>query len=105
MSCEEFFSGKTAAPQLISLENGFQPELRKEFVSTQVPQAAAVNEDPKTMSEKELRDGFQQLKKENTDLKNEVSQKAVRIRQLESQLEAVGIAPVGKMARSTSTVQ
>lgn len=53
MTCSEFFEGKVAAPKLISLENGFQPELRKDFVSTQAPQQNAT-EEVKAMTEKEV---------------------------------------------------
>jgi hypothetical protein len=34
LTAQEFFSGKSANPRMIDLENGFTPKSKKEFVSS-----------------------------------------------------------------------
>lgn len=90
MSADEWFEGKTSKPVLISLEKGFVPSVKKEFVTdAPAPVAAAPKQ---TMSEKDYQDAFHALRKENEALKNEVAQKDVKIRQLETQLESLTAA-------------
>jgi len=87
LTIDEFFAGKTAPPKLISLETGFTAAAAKEFVTTAAPPEAIDVHGPK--SEKEYQDAYHRLNKENDDLKNQVSQRDVRIRQLEAQLETL----------------
>lgn len=86
MSADEWLGGKTAKPKLVSLENGFvPPTAKKEFKSdapANVDSGMAV-----PTSEKEYQDAYHKLRKENDKMKNEISQKDVKIRQLEVQLE------------------
>ncbi|KAI3639526.1 hypothetical protein MIR68_002220 [Amoeboaphelidium protococcarum] len=88
LSADEWFGGKNGKPTLVSLEKGFVPSAKKEFVTEGISPAQAANDPLKNpQSEKEYQDGFHVLRKENDALKNEVAQKDVRIRQLELQLE------------------
>lgn len=82
LTCDEFFEGKSAKPVLTSLENGFEPEAKQEFVSSAPPPE---EESPLPTTEKEYRDGYYELLAENKALKNEIAQKNVRILQLEAQ--------------------
>jgi coronin-1B/1C/6 len=43
LTADEWFAGKNAKPKLVSLENGFQPSARKEFVS-EAPPAADISD-------------------------------------------------------------
>ncbi|KAJ1566279.1 Coronin-2B, partial [Cladochytrium tenue] len=91
LTADEYFGGKTLPPKLISLENGFVPAAAaKEFVtSAPAPTdiGAAAVRGPQT--EKEYQDAYHSLRKENDDLKNQVSQRDAKIRQLESQIEGL----------------
>ncbi|KAI8816914.1 uncharacterized protein EV422DRAFT_543554 [Fimicolochytrium jonesii] len=89
LTADEFFSGKTSPPKLISLETGFAAATTaKEFVTTAKP-VEAVNEKVPT-TEKEYQDAYHALRKENEDLKNQISNRDARIRQLEAQVESLG---------------
>lgn len=84
LSTEEFFEGKTKAARRTSLEVSFAaatPPRREMSLSKTVKEEA---EEPTT--EEELRDAWKALLRENEQLKNEVAQKSVRIRQLEASL-------------------
>ncbi|KAJ3048671.1 Coronin-2B, partial [Rhizophlyctis rosea] len=87
LTIDEFFAGKTAGPKLISLESGFTAAPAKEFVTSAPPPEEKETKGPST--EKEYQEAYHTLRKENDDLKNQVSQKDVRIRQLEAQLEGL----------------
>jgi len=87
VTVDEFFGGKTAQPKLISLESGFVAPAVKEFVTTAAPQEVVEAKGPST--DKEYQEAYHSLRKENDDLKNQVSQRDVRIRQLEAQLEGM----------------
>ncbi|ORY49053.1 DUF1900-domain-containing protein [Rhizoclosmatium globosum] len=92
LSAADFFAGKDANPKLISLEKGFVPSVSAAaFVTTGTvdlssPGRASGTKSP-AISEKELHEQVTALKKENDDLKAQVTNKDVRIRQLEAQLE------------------
>jgi coronin-1B/1C/6 len=91
LTADEFFSGKTATPKLINLENGFAASTTtKEFVTTAPPPAdvgVAAVKGPST--DKEYQDAYHSLRKENDDLKNQIAQRDAKIRQLEAQLEGL----------------
>lgn len=90
LTAEQWLKGKTSNPILISLEKGFQPAARKEFVPDGTNAAASdAKVDPLKFpqTEKEYQEAFHHLRKENENLKNELAQKEVRIRQLEMQSE------------------
>ncbi|CAG8472219.1 6020_t:CDS:2 [Acaulospora colombiana] len=80
LTADEFFGGKNANPNTISLENGFQVKEKKEFVSSA----------PKE-EEKEYQDAYHQLRQENDDLRNQLAQRDVTIRALTIQLEQLKI--------------
>ncbi|KAJ3008919.1 Coronin-2B [Thoreauomyces humboldtii] len=82
----DFFDGKSAPPKLISLETGFTAPPTREFVTAAVVADATTEKVPQT--EKEYQDAYHTLRKENDDLKNQVSNRDARIRQLEAQVEA-----------------
>ncbi|KAJ3013030.1 Coronin-2B [Thoreauomyces humboldtii] len=81
----DFFNGKSAPPKLISLETGFTAPPTREFVTAAVVADATTEKAPQT--EKEYQDAYHTLRKENDDLKNQVSNRDARIRQLEAQVE------------------
>ncbi|KAI9099368.1 WD40-repeat-containing domain protein [Phlyctochytrium arcticum] len=87
LTLDEFFSGKTANPKLISLETGFTAAPAKEFVTSAPPPDEKNEKAPS--SEKEYQDAYHSLRKENDELKNTVSTRDARIRQLEAQLEGL----------------
>ncbi|KAJ3114896.1 Coronin-2B [Phlyctochytrium bullatum] len=90
LSADEFFSGKTAPPKLISLENGFQATASapREFVtSAPAPTDVGLAAVKGPSTEKEYQEAYHSLRKENEDLKNQLSQRDARIRQLEAQIE------------------
>lgn len=70
----------------MSLEKGFTPAVKKEFVASA---AAQVAEDvaPVPKNDKEYQEAYHKLRQENEDLKNQLAQKDVKIRLLEVQLE------------------
>ncbi|KAJ3288432.1 Coronin-2B [Borealophlyctis nickersoniae] len=87
LTVDEYFAGKTKEPKLMSLESGFTASGPKEFVTSAPPPEVIDVKGPTT--EKEYQDAYHSLRKENDDLKNQVSQRDVRIRQLEAQLETM----------------
>ncbi|KAJ3031684.1 UNVERIFIED_CONTAM: Coronin-2B [Siphonaria sp. JEL0065] len=97
LTADEFFSGKNANPKLISLEKGFVPSIAATtFVTTGTvdmsgggaisPGRVSGTRTP-VATEKELAEQVTVLRKENEDLKSQVNNKDIRIRQLEAQLE------------------
>lgn len=92
LTCEEFFSGKSANPILIDLKDGFVPIKREFSVDTSAAAATlAAMEEKVPTNEKEYKSAYKSLKKENEELKNSLAQKDVKIRQLESQLEQMNL--------------
>jgi len=81
LSSADFFSGKNANPKRISLANGFTAGVRKDINFA----AARVDDEknPEPKNEKEFREAYYKLKKENEDLLNKLALKDVQIRQLE----------------------
>lgn len=80
LSADEFWSGKSANPIRVSLEKGFTAGVRKDINFS----AARIDDDKSTepKSDKEFRDAYYKLKKENEDLLNKLALKDVQIRQL-----------------------
>jgi len=80
MSAAEFWGGKSANPVRVSMEKGFTPGVRKDLNF----QYARIEDDKSTepKTDKEFRDAYYKLKKENEDLQNKLAQKDVEIRKL-----------------------
>lgn len=89
LTAEEFFSGKTAEPKLISLESGFQSGPKKDFVSNVQSASEVVMTEEST--EDDYKTAYDKLRHENEQLKTTLSQKDVKIRQLEIQLEQLSM--------------
>ncbi|KAJ3319789.1 Coronin-2B [Boothiomyces sp. JEL0866] len=89
LTAAEWLSGKTAGPKLISLESGFVPPAPKEFVTTGAATVTPVGTAPPPLNEKEFQEQYQVLKKENEELKSVITQRDIRIRQLEAQLASM----------------
>jgi len=86
LSAADWIGGATAKPKLVSLENGYvAPTAKKEFTTEAPANAAAAPALPS--SDKEYQDAYHRLRKENEKMKSEISQKDVKIRQLEIQIE------------------
>jgi len=81
LTADQFWSGKTENPKKVSLEHGFSAGVRKDINFS----AARIEEDknPEPKNEKEFREAYYKLKKENEDLLNKLALKDVQIRQLE----------------------
>ncbi|KAJ3058457.1 Coronin-2B [Podochytrium sp. JEL0797] len=94
LTSDEFFAGKNADPKLISLEQGFVPSASAAaFVTSGTVDMGATSPGrisgsrTPVLSEKEMQDTVNSLRKENDELKSQVSNKEARIRQLEALLE------------------
>jgi coronin-1B/1C/6 len=85
LSAADFWAGKNAEPKRVSLANGFTPGVRKDINFS----AARIEDEKSTepKSDKEFRDAYYKLKKENEDLLNKLALKDVQIRQLELQIK------------------
>ncbi|CAO3678854.1 unnamed protein product [Umbelopsis ramanniana] len=92
LTADEWFSGKDADPKLISLEDGFQVKAKQEFV-TSAPEESPVSAEPAAIDSKAAAgsmssdEGLAKLRQENDDLKSTISEKDVKIRNLELELE------------------
>jgi coronin-1B/1C/6 len=53
LTAAEWFGGKTANPKTMSLEKGYTPQAKKEFISTATPVAV---EEVKVLNDKEVKD-------------------------------------------------
>ncbi|KAK9718480.1 Coronin-like protein crn1 [Basidiobolus ranarum] len=84
LTADEFFEGKSASPKLVSLETGFVAKSKKAFVSSAPQQAPEEVIHP--TNEKEYQDAYHKLRQENENFKNQIAQKDIKIRQLETQL-------------------
>lgn len=87
MSAEEFFAGKTSRPRRVSLENTFVPALHRELSLPKIAEQDGSSAGEPT-TEAQLREAWQRLTRENGELRQELAQKSVRIRQLEATLES-----------------
>lgn len=94
LSCEEFFKGKTCKPKRISLESAFSgPPQPKREISVESMNGLGksgswdiLTGEDRPEGLEELREAYKLLVKEHKLLKDELSQKNIRIRQLEAQL-------------------
>ncbi|CDH52969.1 actin-binding protein [Lichtheimia corymbifera JMRC:FSU:9682] len=90
LTADEWFAGKNADPKKIDLSAGYQAKEKQDFV----PTAQAVEESKEQDSgastpknEKDYQKAYNELRKENDDLKKVLSQRDVKIRVLEIELE------------------
>jgi coronin-1B/1C/6 len=79
LKADEWFGGKTADPKQTSLAPGFVPAKNQDTSFKTV----AVDE-PKKLSEKELRDENEKLKKKVAHLETELAKRDARLKELES---------------------
>ncbi|KAI8575506.1 hypothetical protein K450DRAFT_261518 [Umbelopsis ramanniana AG] len=111
LTADEWFSGKDADPKTISLEDGFQVKAKQEFV-TSAPEESSVSAEPSAVASKSAAsrsmssdEGIAKLRQENDDLKSTISEKDVKIRNLELELEkmrnALAEANLAKKVAST----
>ncbi|PJF17210.1 Coronin [Paramicrosporidium saccamoebae] len=82
LSASEFFAGKTSCPRRASMEVSFVAPRREMSISSTVLKEE--KEEPTT--EEALREAWRSLSKENGQLKSDLAQKSIRIRQLEAML-------------------
>lgn len=78
VSADEWFSGKTVAPRLISLEGGFKP--RDKPASSFNPDVQKEDEGPAT--EKELREEWKKQKDRISYLESEIAKRDAKIKEL-----------------------
>ncbi|EIE89695.1 hypothetical protein RO3G_14406 [Rhizopus delemar RA 99-880] len=74
LTADEWFEGKDADPKLVDLEAGFTAKAKKEFVPTAAPV-------------EEYQEAYHEARKENEELKGQLSQRDVKIRVLEIEVE------------------
>ncbi|KAG0261627.1 Coronin-like protein crn1 [Actinomortierella ambigua] len=86
LTADQWFSGETKDPKLLSLEKGFTAAPKKEFVAS-APAQVAEEVPVQLKSDKDYQEAYHKLRQENEDLKNQLAQKDVKIRLLEVQLE------------------
>ncbi|CAG8485301.1 2863_t:CDS:10 [Paraglomus brasilianum] len=85
LTAEEFFSGKSANPKLVNLENGFTPKPKKEFVSSAPPEEK--KEEPPVLKTEELQEAYNNLLQKNTDLQKLLDERDAKIASLTAELE------------------
>ncbi|OZJ06460.1 hypothetical protein BZG36_00519 [Bifiguratus adelaidae] len=110
LTADAWFAGENAHPKTIDLESGFTVKAKKEFVTSQPAEAAAPAaatepasdkvSDAKT--EREYQNKYHELQQENADLKNQVTQRDVKIRVLEVELERLKAAMAETSLRESS---
>lgn len=88
LTADEWFEGKNANPKTIDLSAGYKPKEKQEFKVTQQPEAQAASSGTSTpKNEKDYQEAYHELRKENDELKNALSQRDVKIRVLEIELQ------------------
>ncbi|CAG8497612.1 8987_t:CDS:2 [Paraglomus occultum] len=85
LTAEEFFSGKSANPKLVNLENGFTPKPKKEFVSSAPPEEK--KEEPPVLKTEELQEAYNNLLQKNTELQKLLGERDEKIASLTAELE------------------
>ncbi|SAL97018.1 hypothetical protein [Absidia glauca] len=83
LTADEWFQGKDANPNTIDLEAGFSVKEKKAFIPTAQVEETKESED----TDKDYQAAYHELRKENDDLKNSLSQREIKIRVLETELE------------------
>ncbi|KAF7728316.1 Coronin-like protein crn1 [Apophysomyces ossiformis] len=86
LTADEWFGGKNADPKTVDLEAGFTVKAKKEFVAT-APKEEEPSEPIANKNEKDYQEAYHELRKENEDLKNALSQRDVKVRVLEIEIE------------------
>jgi len=92
LTADEWFSGKDANPKTIDLESGFTVKAKQEFVTSAAVESPSATEPAtptatKSRSGSQSDEGISKLRKENEDLKSTLSEKDVKIRNLELEVE------------------
>ncbi|CAO3675737.1 unnamed protein product [Rhizopus stolonifer] len=89
LTADEWFEGKNADRKLVDLEAGFTAKAKKEFVPVAVEKQAANQESISSSpsKEKNYQEAFHEARKENEELKGKISQKDVKIRVLEIEID------------------
>ncbi|CAO3577891.1 unnamed protein product [Absidia cylindrospora] len=87
LTADEWFQGKDANPKLVDLEAGFTVKTKKEFTPTAQVEEISEAKTVDPMNDKDYQAAYHELRKENDDLKNSLSQREIKIRVLESELE------------------
>jgi coronin-1B/1C/6 len=88
-SADEFFSGKALPPILISLEKGYKPSQKRDFVAEVTPQSSDPSKNVEEISD--IAQLNKNLKQENEQLRNDLIQRDLRIKQLEAQLATASL--------------
>ncbi|KAG0748826.1 hypothetical protein G6F62_000764 [Rhizopus arrhizus] len=87
LTADEWFEGKDADPKLVDLEAGFIAKAKKEFVPTAAPVEKIKSEMSSPVKEKNYQEAYHEARKENDELKGQLSQRDVKIRVLEIELD------------------
>ncbi|KAI8089305.1 uncharacterized protein BX664DRAFT_332680 [Halteromyces radiatus] len=87
LTADEWFQGKDANPKTIDLEAGFTVKSKKEFNPTVQPEVVKEIKITDPKNEKDYQAAYHELRKENEDLKNSLSQREIKIRVLETEME------------------
>ncbi|KAG2174290.1 hypothetical protein INT43_004313 [Umbelopsis isabellina] len=90
LTADEWFSGKDANPKTIDLEAGYTVKAKQEFVTSASVEAPATPKEKSSEPSKSAASSdndSSKLRKENEELKESLSQKDVKIRNLELEIE------------------
>ncbi|KAI8366059.1 uncharacterized protein BYT42DRAFT_588755 [Radiomyces spectabilis] len=87
LTADEWFEGKDANPKTIDLEAGFTVKEKKEFAPSAPVEESKTPETASPKNEKDYQNAYHELRKENEDLKGTLSQRDVKIRVLELEIE------------------
>ncbi|ORX53182.1 DUF1900-domain-containing protein [Hesseltinella vesiculosa] len=89
LTADEWFEGKDANPKTIDLSAGFSVKEKKDFKPTQQAEPAQESKAAEPKNDKEYQSAYHESRKENEDLKNALTQRDIKIRVLETELESL----------------
>ncbi|KAI8340432.1 hypothetical protein BC941DRAFT_500067 [Chlamydoabsidia padenii] len=89
LTADEWFQGKDADPNTMDLEAGFTVKEKKAFNPTAQAEEVKETKIADSMNDKDYQSAYHEMRKENEDLKNSLSQRDIKIRVLETELEKV----------------
>ncbi|CAO3596440.1 unnamed protein product [Absidia cylindrospora] len=87
LTADEWFQGKDANPNTMDLEAGFKVKSKKAFNPTAQAEETKETKIADPMNDKDYQAAYHEMRKENEDLKNSLSQREIKIRVLESEME------------------
>ncbi|ORZ08355.1 hypothetical protein BCR42DRAFT_144034 [Absidia repens] len=87
LTADEWFGGKDANPNTMDLEAGFKVKSKKAFNPTAQAEETKETKIADPMNDKDYQAAYHEMRKENEDLKNSLSQREIKIRVLETEMQ------------------